>query len=104
MLGHGNAPNPHDPADYEAMEDMVAALVDGETDAGGFSMGARLVLAIEAQRPGTFRRIVAGGVGANLFDLERNPSAVADALEGRGEVLDPLSRAFVAVAHTPPND
>jgi len=104
MLGHGDAPKPHDPAAYEAMEDNVAGLVDGVTDAVGFSMGARLVLAIEAQRPGTFRRIVAGGVGANLFAVARNPSVVADALEGKAEVLDPLSRAFVSVANTPPND
>ncbi len=106
VLGHGDAPKPHDPAAYAAMEDLVAATIDGvgDVDAVGFSMGARLVLVLESRRPGTFGRIVVGGVGANLFDAGRDPSAVADAIETGGETLDPLSRAFVTVAHTPPND
>ncbi len=106
LLGHGNAPKPHDPAAYDDMEGQVAALLEGigPVDAVGFSMGARLVLVIESQRPGTFGRIVAGGVGANLFAGERDPESVAHAIEVGGETLDPLSRAFVAVAQTPGND
>jgi len=106
LLGHGNADKPHDPAAYEAMEDQVHALVAGAgpVDVVGFSMGARMALCIESQHPGTFGRLVAGGVGANLFAAERNPSGMADALEGKGETLDPLGRAFVTVAHQPPND
>ncbi|HEY2430355.1 MAG TPA: alpha/beta fold hydrolase [Acidimicrobiales bacterium] len=109
LLGHGQAPKPHDPEAYAAMEDEVAALVEGvgDVDAVGFSMGARLLLVLEARRPGTFGRIVVGGVGANLFaDRGEDPGAtsMADAIESGGETLDPLSRAFVAVAHTPPND
>jgi pimeloyl-ACP methyl ester carboxylesterase len=106
LLGHGEADKPHDPAAYEAMEDLVIAQLDGigDVDCVGFSMGARMALVIESRRPGTFGRMVVGGVGANLFATDRDPSAVADAIEGRGEVLDPLSRAFVNVAHAPPND
>lgn len=105
LLGHGDAAKPHDPAAYD-LEAQVWELVDGigDVDAVGFSMGSRLLLALEAQHPGAFGRIVVGGVGANLFAEDRDPSGMADALAGRGEVLDPLARAFVAVAQTPPND
>ncbi len=106
LMGHGDADKPHDPAAYGGMEEGVhASLADvGAVDVVGFSMGARMALCIEAAHPGTFGRMVVGGVGANLFAAERNPSSVADALEGKGEALDPLARAFVAVSHQPPND
>jgi pimeloyl-ACP methyl ester carboxylesterase len=107
LMGHGEAEKPHDPAAYAVMEqrvhDLVADAGDVDVDVVGFSMGARMALCIEAMFPGTFGRIVAGGLGANLF-AEREPSTMADALEGRGEALDPLGRAFVAAAHQPPND
>jgi pimeloyl-ACP methyl ester carboxylesterase len=106
LMGHGDAEKPHDPAAYADMEGRVHGLVGdvGAVDVIGFSMGARMALCIEVAHPGTFGRIVAGGVGANLFVAERNPSGMADALEGKGEALDPLGRAFVTVAHQPPND
>ena len=105
LLGHGHAAKPHEPEAYEAMESEVRALLpDGDpVDAVGFSMGARIVLVLEAQQPGTFRRIVVGGVGANLF-VTGNPEATAHAIESGDGALDPLSRAFVTVAHQPPND
>ena len=106
LMGHGDAEKPHDPAAYADMEGRIHDLVGdvGAVDVIGFSMGARMALCIEVAYPGTFGRIVAGGVGANLFVGERNPSGMADALEGKGEALDPLGRAFVTVAHQPPND
>jgi pimeloyl-ACP methyl ester carboxylesterase len=105
LMGHGDAEKPHDPAAYTAMEARVHDLVAdvGDVDVVGFSMGARMALCVESIYPGTFGRIVAGGVGANLFG-EREPSTMADALEGNGEALDPLGRAFLAAAHQPPND
>jgi pimeloyl-ACP methyl ester carboxylesterase len=109
MLGHGQAAKPHDPVAYDAMEDEVRGALAGfdSVDAVGFSMGARLVLVLEAQQPGTFRRIVVGGIGANLFAAAHS-DAMAVALEGGsdsdGAVLDPMARAFVTVAHQPPND
>lgn len=105
LLGHGQADKPHDPAAYDTMEAAVLGLVDGvgPVDAIGFSMGARIVLAIEAHHPGTFGRIVAGGIGANLF-AGGSSEAMAVAIETGAETLDPLARAFVTVAATPPND
>ncbi|MHB8467196.1 MAG: alpha/beta fold hydrolase [Acidimicrobiales bacterium] len=105
LLGHGEAKKPHDPAAYDGMEPAVRALLEdaGPVDAVGFSMGARLVLVLEAQQPGTFGRIVVGGVGANLF-VQGSPEATAKAIESGDGALDPMSRAFVTVAHQPPND
>jgi pimeloyl-ACP methyl ester carboxylesterase len=107
LLGHGQAPKPHDPEAYDAMEDLVRAEIAsvGPVDAVGFSMGARLVLVLEASLPGTFGRIVVGGIGANLF-VTTQSTEMADALAGTSatETLDPMARAFVTVAHQPPND
>lgn len=104
LLGHGASEKPHDPAAFAAMEDDVrSALVAGPVDAVGFSMGARLVLTLEALQPGTFGRIVVGGIGANLF-TDGDPEPMARAIESGAETLDPLARAFVSVASTPPND
>jgi pimeloyl-ACP methyl ester carboxylesterase len=106
LLGHGTAPKPHEPAAYDAIEGLVQAELEGvgAVDAVGFSMGARVALLIEADRPGTFGRIVVGGLGNNLFAREYDPEPAALAIEGRGEALDPLIRAFASVAATPPND
>lgn len=104
LLGHGASEKPHDPAAYAAMEDDVrASLVAGPVDAVGFSLGARLVLTLESLQPGTFGRIVVGGIGANLF-TDGDPEPMARAIESGAETLDPLARAFVSVASTPPND
>jgi len=105
LLGHGQAPKPHDPGAYDAMEDLVRAAIPdaGPVDVVGFSMGARLSLVLESQRPGTFRRMVVGGVGSNVFAL-RDAEPMARAIESGEGALDPLTRAFVAVATTPPND
>ena len=106
LLGHGNAPKPHEPEAYAVMEEQVRSLVEsvaGPVHAVGFSMGARIVLVLEAERPGTFERIVVGGVGANLF-AAGDPEPMAHAIETGDAPLDPLARAFVSVASTPPND
>ena len=105
LLGHGAAPKPHDPGEYAVMEELVRAEIAdcGPVDVVGFSMGARIALVIETQHPGTFGRIVVGGVGANLF-ARADPEATAHAIETGGEALDPMARAFVAVASTSPND
>jgi pimeloyl-ACP methyl ester carboxylesterase len=105
LLGHGSAEKPHDPEAYASMEDDVRSLLVGvgPVDAVGFSMGARLLLVMESQSPGTFGKIVVGGIGANLF-ATGSPEATAHAIETGESTLDPMSRAFVTVANQPPND
>jgi pimeloyl-ACP methyl ester carboxylesterase len=86
FLGHGTAEKPHDP---EAYTDMTGNLGDALPDDGavvdavGFSMGARCLLQLAARMPERFRRIVVGGVGANLF-LSPDNLPLADAIE-RGD-------------------
>jgi pimeloyl-ACP methyl ester carboxylesterase len=111
LLGHGEAPKPHDPGSYGAVEELAYSELKGSSAVGavdvvdvvGFSMGARIALLIEVAHPGTFGRIVVGGLGNNLFE-PRDVEPVALAIEGNGEATDPLVRAFASAASTPPND
>ena len=105
LLGHGGAAKPHDPAAYLAIEAHAFSELDGvaPVDAVGFSMGGRVALLIEVDHPGTFGKIVLGGLGGNLFDPP-DPEPAALAIEGKAEAVDPLIRAFVSAASTPPND
>ena len=104
LLGHGTAPKPHDPVAYAELEQRVAeVLPEGAVDAIGFSLGARVLLTLAAERPQRFARIVVGGVGANLF-REEAADAVADAIEGETTTDHPLAQAFARFAQTPGND
>lgn len=71
LPGHGESGGSHDPADYaDIVCQTVERLPVGPLDGVGFSLGAKLLLWIDAHRPGRFRRIVATGVGGNLFGAE----------------------------------
>jgi pimeloyl-ACP methyl ester carboxylesterase len=106
LLGHGEAAKPHDPACYADLEGGVEAALppDGQVDAIGFSLGARVLLTLASRSPSRFRRIVAGGVGANLLSERAGSEEVALAIEGRNEVEDVLGRAFARFARDPGND
>ena len=106
MLGHGEAAKPHDPAAYDAMEDDVAAQIpEGEVDAIGFSMGARVVLTLASREPQRFGRVVVGGVGGRLLKpgMEREGLAIVTGVAG-DETDDPLAQAFGRFARNPGND
>jgi len=105
LLGHGNAPKPHDPEAYADLEAGVAEALpaDGEVDAIGFSLGARVLLGLASRMPERFGRLVAGGVGNNLLTAgDHEP--VARAIEGLEEPTHPLAQAFSRFAQTPGND
>jgi pimeloyl-ACP methyl ester carboxylesterase len=105
LLGHGNAPKPHDPAAYADLTTrVVEALPDEPVDAVAFSLGAMTVLELAAREPHRFRSIVVAGVGANLFreDPERQ-AAIVDAVEGRA-TDDNVGRLFSQYANQPGND
>jgi pimeloyl-ACP methyl ester carboxylesterase len=108
LPGHGEALKTSDPNDYGEMEEEVygwahsASPVDGV----GFSLGARLVLAAEALHPGTFTRLVVGGIGANIFSY-RSPEHLAGAIEMGDPDLAPdsvMAAAFVRGAQRSTND
>jgi pimeloyl-ACP methyl ester carboxylesterase len=109
LLGHGRAAKPHDPAEYDDLEEgVVDALPDnGPVDAIGFSMGSGVILTVAARMPERFGRIVVGGVGANLFaDRGSESEAIARAIEtGEADDAAPASaRAFIQFAAGLGND
>src|SRR3954471_24095456 len=104
LLGHGQADKPHDPAAYARLEaDVVARLPDEPVDAIGFSLGARTILTIAADHPDRFNRIVATGVGANLFRDEPR-DLIAKAIRGEGDTANPVSQYCAGLARQPGND
>lgn len=105
LLGHGNAPKPHDVEAYADVEGLVAAELptDGPVDAIGYSAGAALVLTLAAENPDRFDRIVVGGIGAGMF-AERKGNPILDALEGRGDPDNLTSMHFKSLAESDGND
>jgi pimeloyl-ACP methyl ester carboxylesterase len=104
LLGHGEAPKPHDPEAYATLESDVAALLpDRPVDAIAFSLGARIVLTLAAEDPGRFGRIVVAGVGANLFRQDGS-GIIAQAVEGTGDPANPVVQYFAGLAAQPGAD
>ncbi len=108
LLGHGNAPKPHEPEAYADLTTrVVEALPEDGTpiDAVGFSMGALTLLRTATEHPGAFRRLVLAGIGKNVFerDDERTAKIVA-AVDGDGDPEDNVSRLFAQYAGQSGND
>jgi pimeloyl-ACP methyl ester carboxylesterase len=106
LLGHGEAPKPHDPNDYADLTLRITdALPDGPVDAVGFSLGALTLIRLAARTPERFERLVLAGVGENVFSRDdAGTDRIVDALEGRGAPDDNLARMFVQYASRPDND
>ena len=107
LPGHGQAPRPHDPAAYAALErSVLAALPEaGQADAVGFSLGAQLLLRAAAAEPARFRRVVLGGIGDGVF-AGGDPEPVARAIEAgqAAEEAGPAGAALTHFAMAPGND
>jgi pimeloyl-ACP methyl ester carboxylesterase len=104
LLGHGTAPKPHDPAAYDAMEALVAdQLPATPVDGLGFSLGARVLLSLACDQPERFGRLVLTGVGANLLRTEGS-DLILRAIEGTGEVTNPVVQYFAGLASHPETD
>jgi pimeloyl-ACP methyl ester carboxylesterase len=106
LPGHGSGGGSSNPADYRALADDIwrRRSDKGPFDAIGFSLGAKLVLALAAQRPRSFRKLVLGGLGGNVFAPEKGASAVADALESNDSAEIPEQiRGFVNYARVAGN-
>ena len=106
LLGHGEAPKPHDPAAYADMTTrIVDVLPDGPVDIVGFSLGAITTLRLATRRPELFNRMVLSGVGRNLFerDVERGQRILAG-VEGTSDPEDNEARLFGQYATQPGND
>jgi len=108
LPGHGLAEKPTDPEGYGMIEDEVYAHAKslGQVDAVGFSLGARLLVSVEAEHPGTFSRLVLGGIGSNVFNF-RSPEHLAAAIEHRDSDRapnSPMAAAFVVGAYRSSNN
>jgi pimeloyl-ACP methyl ester carboxylesterase len=107
LLGHGEAPKPHDPAEYA---DLTARIVerlpaDRAVDAIGFSLGALTLLRLVSREPARFRRLVIAGVGDDALgrDAGRN-ELIALAAEGGSDPDDMTFARFAAYANEEGND
>jgi len=104
LLGHGTAERPHDPAAYEAMEQLVLDQLPLEpVDGIGFSLGARVLLTLACDHPERFGRLVLTGVGANLLRTDGS-DLVLKAIEGDGDPTNPVVQYFAGLAHHPEVD
>lgn len=111
LLGHGDAPKPHEP---EAYDDLTARILDSlpdePVDAVGFSLGAMTLLRLASAQPHRFNRLVLAGVGKNIFERDESGSrAIVAGLEsvaagGDPSVLDNTVRLFTQYAVQPGND
>jgi len=106
LLGHGEAPKPHDPAAYADLTTrIVDVLPDRPVDIVGFSLGAITTLRLALREPHRFHRIVLAGVGRNLF--ERDPERakrILAGVEGSADPDDNEARLFGQYARQPGND
>lgn len=115
LLGHGDAPKPHDPEAYadlttrvfEAIDEHAGA--DATVDAVGFSLGAMTLIRAALARPGRFRRLVLAGIGKNVFERdEAATAAIVAAIESDSDTTDTdtdtRARLFAQYAHQPGND
>ena len=101
LPGHGPSGGSNDPGDYGMLVDAVGRKIpeDVVVDAIGFSLGAKLVLALAARDMKQYRRIVVAGLGGNAFAPEKLASVLADALEaGLSESTPPAVRRLVDYA------
>jgi pimeloyl-ACP methyl ester carboxylesterase len=107
LLGHGRAPRPTDPAEYEAVEDRVAAEISGyeQVDAVGFSAGAHVLLRLAAERPGQFRRLALLGIGGSVLTGSGDGAApIIAALEGEPDPANIGGMVFRRLAEGAGND
>ena len=106
LLGHGDAPKPHDPAAYTDLTLRIEEALPAEpVDAVGFSLGALTLLRLAVRRPQSFRRIVLAGIGRNAFERDDTVRArILAGLDGTAEPEDNLARLFTQYAEQPGND
>ncbi len=106
LLGHGDAPKPHDSAEYgDLTQRLLDALPAGPVDAVGFSLGAITLLQTVVRHPDRFGKVVLAGIGDNIFEGGSGMSEkVAEALESGDLPADGNLKALVGYANAAGND
>lgn len=100
--GHGESEKLVDPAAY-SRENLIADVVGlldlagvPTADVMGYSMGARVALAVAREHPRRINHLVLGGIGDRIFDPPNAGGAMAQAMEcvDADSISDPLLRSF----------
>jgi len=120
LLGHGEAPKPHESEAYDDLTARVFEAIDASSpeepvEAVGFSLGALTLLRAAIARPERFSRLVLAGIGANVTAPDRaGAERIVEGLEtviASGETtpddlaeMDHTARLFVQYAQQPGND
>jgi pimeloyl-ACP methyl ester carboxylesterase len=106
LLGHGNAPKPHDPEAYADLTTRVLdSMPDQPIDAVGFSLGAITLLRIACAQPTRFGRLVLAGIGQGIFDDDQaGTQRIIAGLEGTAPADDNIARLFGNYGRQPGND
>ena len=106
LLGHGEAPKPHDPAAYADLTTRITdVLPDEPVDAIGFSLGALTLLRLACLEPHRFNRLVFAGIGENVFRSDdAGTQRILAALDGTADPDDNIARLFAQYADQPGND
>ena len=106
LLGHGDAPRPHEPEAYADLTARIAeALPEEPVDAVGFSLGAITLLRLAGRCPDRFGRIVVAGIGRNVFERDQEHRArILAGVEGTAPDDDNVARLFGQYAAQPGND
>ncbi len=107
LLGHGTAPKPHQPDDYQDLGARVRdALPDVPVDAVGFSLGALVLLEELVRTPERFNRVLLAGIGDDVFEVAniRDHDRVLAGLAGTAPEDDNIARLFGQYANKRTND
>ncbi|MGE0796306.1 MAG: alpha/beta fold hydrolase [Acidimicrobiia bacterium] len=106
LLGHGEAPKPHDAGSYVVLEDRVLDALPpaGTVEAVGFSLGAMTLLRAALARPERFARLVVAGIGSGIFESRGPATELADAIEKGEPIEGGMASLFVQFANHPGND
>jgi len=102
LRGHGESAKPHESEAYgrALMIGDVIALMDhlqiARADLMGYSMGARLALAVALAHPERIDHLILGGVGGRMFEKSGSAGALADAMlaDDPGSISEPMLRSF----------
>lgn len=100
--GHGESGKPHDPDAYDRdkLVGDVIALMDhlglGQVDLFGYSMGARVSLAVARDHPDRVANLIIGGLGANALTPSGAGELLAQAMEADdpSTIENPLMQSF----------
>jgi pimeloyl-ACP methyl ester carboxylesterase len=106
LPGHGHDPASHEASDYVNIAQQLDEKLSpsAQLDGIGFSLGGKLLLELASQRPERFRRLVIGGVGANIFHREAGEAVAAALLNGVAPDAPAALRSVVEAARESIND